>query len=745
MPQNHCHILTAATGVSQLSESSLVGVTGDEPDGLSNTSDDVCMDNSSQDSFSGTMLPVHSSTNQLAACNASLGSEYNGNAVDALDNKSQYSNCRLRSALLTPYSPGSEIHSNDTRQSSQFPHRESSGIILPATQRSMTGSLPSEAFSNRTSPQKILEVICGTRETLNDLDQHEPKLGTSDSPQNISSVHHQTSWSAPPSVSSSSCATPDKEFFDVPNQSEIPQPLYPVRPSRFSFSSLPVKKRKLDWKLEADSFPSNRQSSDKHLHQLRKTSINSPSDFIITTSTLLPTLDHDISTHSSTDCSSSCIPERRQSVGDSPISEITQQQLDTPKPTPPLLRTCSIPVNTEQRIMNTSSKTPDPLVFHNHHPIEAKKSPRTHHQNHFSVLARTLTGSDNNDNVSHNNSFHLKQYLSESVLVRNSLDCSQILKHNVYGDNKTQPSSLANTFDLYTTTNYYDNIYRKAEDLYTSKDNYLTPTTPTRMSVTPDLLFRSPRNTLKHRFNVCNGSNNNSNNQSSSSASVSPINVSAITNMNKVTSLYHKTDSNCKQDFAKTLPSVNSDPYVLDHQNHHASNGSPTERKHGGLIQNRCYNEHSSQLSYTPTPKEDTSYVMNSFSRKRPSYMMDATLLKSNTTNRLSQVQDKNRHYQQPSSIINQKITVPDAATTTSTVVNQHFNNALVQTEVKNERKRILANSSPITIDSALFNKLSVDQSKASYLEPSNNTLPISLSPSSIYQIKLTSVVHMLS
>ncbi|CAH8561052.1 unnamed protein product [Heterobilharzia americana] len=382
--------------------------------------------------------------------------------------------------------------------------------------------------------------------------------------------------------------------------------------------------------------------------------------------------------------------------------------------------------------MNTSSKTPDPLVFHNHHPIEAKKSPRTHHQNHFSVLARTLTGSDNNDNVSHNNSFHLKQYLSESVLVRNSLDCSQILKHNVYGDNKTQPSSLANTFDLYTTTNYYDNIYRKAEDLYTSKDNYLTPTTPTRMSVTPDLLFRSPRNTLKHRFNVCNGSNNNSNNQSSSSASVSPINVSAITNMNKVTSLYHKTDSNCKQDFAKTLPSVNSDPYVLDHQNHHASNGSPTERKHGGLIQNRCYNEHSSQLSYTPTPKEDTSYVMNSFSRKRPSYMMDATLLKSNTTNRLSQVQDKNRHYQQPSSIINQKITVPDAATTTSTVVNQHFNNALVQTEVKNERKRILANSSPITIDSALFNKLSVDQSKASYLEPSNNTLPISLSPSSI-------------
>lgn len=299
------------------------------------------MDSSSQDSYSGNTAPVRTNTDVMHILNASLGSEFNGN-VDPGNNKSQYSNCRLRSALLTPYSPGSEIHSiNSVRHLNHFLNKDLSTSNISPQQRPVTESIQPEIFSNSTSSQRLLEVLSRPYENYDDLDQRNSKFRASESPQSTPTVH-QTSWSAPPSVSSSSCATPDKECCDIPNQSEIPQP---VRPTRFSCSSLPVKKRKLDWKQSDNWFP-DLQSSDKHLCKFRKTpNINSPD--LVSTTGFMTTLSHDNLTYCS---SSGSTPERRKSVGGSiSVSDSTQQSVIS-KTTIPLLRTCSVPVNNEQRM-----------------------------------------------------------------------------------------------------------------------------------------------------------------------------------------------------------------------------------------------------------------------------------------------------------------------------------------------------------------------------------------------------------
>ncbi|XP_018651304.1 hypothetical protein Smp_138320 [Schistosoma mansoni] len=613
LPQSHCRVLTAATGVTQLSEPFPVGGIGttDEPDGLSNTSDDVCMDSSSQDSYSGNTAPVRANTNVMHILNTSLGSEFNGH-VDPGNNKSQYSNCRLRSALLTPYSPGSEIHStNSVRHLNHFLNKDISTSNIPLQQRPVTESIQPEIFPNSNSSQRLLEVLSRTYENYDDLDQRNSKFRASESPQRTPTVHQQTSWSAPPSVSSSSCATPDKECCDAINQIEIPQP---VRPTRFSCSSLPVKKRKLDWK-QSDNWLYDLQSSDKHLCKFKKTPNVNPSDLVSTTG-FMTTSSHDNPTYCS---SSGSIPERRKSVSGISVSDNTQQSV-TSKITIPLLRTCSVPVNSEQRMIH-SPKLLDTLTFSKHLIEEKKSLIKTPYQNHFSVLTRTLTGSDNIKN--HINSS--KQYASELTTMSNGSNVSKLSKDSIF--------------------NMSDNKKRKKP-------------------ITADLLFRSPHNTHKHRSHAHNN-NENSNNQLALSDGSDNIH-----NRNEIfdhTNGVHQHHCFSKLQTARTVEMNVSN---FDHNNNSSNNklnGSTpvVERKHNGLIQTIPHNEHNNTVSHqlSHTLKEDTVYDFNSICQKQSN--------NSDNSNDITSGQDRNNlvnNYQQLSSIISQSTMLPNhAVTTTST------------------------------------------------------------------------------
>ncbi|CAH8849769.1 unnamed protein product [Trichobilharzia szidati] len=693
---NHYRILTAASGVSQLSESSLVGGTGDEPDGLSNTSDDVCMDNSSQDSFSGNLISVRPSANTLHALNSSPGPECNGN-VDAVYYKS-----RLRSALLTPYSPGCEIHSNDTQQSSESSHKDASVTNLLPTHQATTGNIVSGVCSSQTSPQRM----SGSGD---DSDQLEAKRQTPGSPRSITTLQQQTSWSAPPSVSSSSCATPDKEFCDIPTQIDTPQLVYPNRPSRFSCSSLPVKKRKLDWK-QSSSNSSDLQSPHKHLFQSKKVLTNSPSDFVTTSSTLSTTLSRNFFTCS---LSKDSIPERRQSVGALPVSNIGHQLLAS-KNTIPLLRTCSVPVDNNQPIIDSPSKPLDSLEFHNHHPLEEKKSSKTHYQNHFSVLARTLAGSDNDTTSMH----LMKQYSSESVALHNSSDYLKIGKDNTFHDNKKQ-LSLANV-NLHNTTNYYGNISNKAEGIYTSEFQDSSSAIAAGKTQTTDLLFRPPRNTWKHRHNILN-------------------NHDTVINTTKAPA-YYTSDCYQKQDcLSRILTPKNSDTSLSDHYHQYTnrSDGSPIiERKQGGLIQNLSYGEYLPQLLSRHTTKEDSLCTVDTLNRKRPNGIDEASL-KADAAYSTFQSHSRNQPYQKSSNVVihpkTPESSVATITTTTNTVVKPYFSNSAIQTDVRSDSKLVPANSSPVAIDSGVVSKEPMNHLKSSSVESSYKTLPVTLSsPSSI-------------
>nr|CAH8849680.1 unnamed protein product [Trichobilharzia regenti] len=714
---NHYRILTAASGVSQLSESSLVGGTGDEPDGLSNTSDDVCMDNSSQDSFSGNLISVRPPANTLHTFNSSPGPECSGN-VDAVYYKS-----RLRSALLTPYSPGCEIHSNDTQRPSESSHKDASVTNLLPTHQGITGNIVSGVCSSQTSPQRP-EVLNRMSGSGDDSDQQEAKRQTPGSPRNITTLQQQTSWSAPPSVSSSSCATPDKEFCDIPTQIDTPQLVYPNRPSRFSCSSLPVKKRKLDWK-QSSSNSSDLQSPHKHLFQSKKVLTNSPSDFTTTSSTLTTTLNQNFFTCS---LSKDSIPERRQSVGALPMSNIGHQLLAS-KNTIPLLRTCSVPVNNNQQNFDSSSKALDSLEFHSHHPLEEKKiSSKTHYQNHFSVLARTLTGSDNDTT-----SMHLKQYSSESVALHNSSDCLKIGKDNTFQENKKH-LSLANV-SLHNTTNYYDNISNKAEGIYTSEFQDSSSAIASGKTQTTDLLFRPPRNTWKHRHNIL---NNQLFSTSSSSSSPSSVISDTVINTTKAPPFY-TSDCYQKQDcLSRILTTKNSDTSLSDHYHQYTnrSNGSPMERKQGGLIQNISYGEYLPQLLSTHTTKEDSLCTVDTFNRKRPNGI-DEVSLKADAAYSTFQSYSRNQPYQKSSSVVihpkTPESSVATITTTTNTVVKPYYNNSVIQMDVRSDSKLVPANSSPIAIDSGVVSKEPMNHLKPASVESSYKTLPVTLSsPSSI-------------
>lgn len=726
LPQSHCRVLTAATGVTQLSEPFPVGGIGttDEPDGLSNTSDDVCMDSSSQDSYSGNTAPVRANTNVMHILNTSLGSEFNGH-VDPGNNKSQYSNCRLRSALLTPYSPGSEIHStNSVRHLNHFLNKDISTSNIPLQQRPVTESIQPEIFPNSNSSQRLLEVLSRTYENYDDLDQLNSKFRASESPQRTPTVHQQTSWSAPPSVSSSSCATPDKECCDAINQIEIPQP---VRPTRFSCSSLPVKKRKLDWK-QSDNWLYDLQSSDKHLCKFKKTPNVNPSDLVSTTG-FMTTSSHDNPTYCS---SSGSIPERRKSVSGISVSDNTQQSV-TSKITIPLLRTCSVPVNSEQRMIH-SPKLLDTLTFSKHLIEEKKSLIKTPYQNHFSVLTRTLTGSDNIKN--HINSS--KQYASELTTMSNGSNVSKLSKDSIFNmsDNKKRKYATLSSVDLCTTTggsNYYPGVFNNNnnnysnnnsdEDSYISKVSHSTTSSTihynTRKPITADLLFRSPHNTHKHRSHAHNN-NENSNNQLALSDGSDNIH-----NRNEIfdhTNGVHQHHCFSKLQTARTVEMNVSN---FDHNNNSSNNklnGSTpvVERKHNGLIQTIPHNEHNNTVSHqlSHTLKEDTVYNFNSICQKQSN--------NSDNSNHITSGQDRNNlvnNYQQLSSIISQSTMLPNHAVTTTstptTVTNviSHNLNTYVDSSIKSDCKHVSVNSSPLksVMPESTTNKPPAEQSKYSH------------------------------
>ncbi|CAH8551645.1 unnamed protein product [Schistosoma curassoni] len=739
LPQSHCRVLTAATGVTQLSEPFPVGGIGttDEPDGLSNTSDDVCMDSSSQDSYSGNTAPVRTNTDVMHILNASLGSEFNGN-VDPGNNKSQYSNCRLRSALLTPYSPGSEIHSiNSVRHLNHFLNKDLSTSNISLQQRPVTESIQPEIFSNSTSSQRLLEVLSRPYENYDDLDQRNSKFRASESPQSTPTVH-QTSWSAPPSVSSSSCATPDKECCDIPNQSEIPQP---VRPTRFSCSSLPVKKRKLDWKQSDNWFP-DLQSSDKHLCKFRKTpNINSPD--LVSTTGFMTTLSHDNLTYCS---SSGSTPERRKSVGGSiSVSDSTQQSVIS-KTTIPLLRTCSVPVNNEQRMIH-SSKLLDNLTLSKHLIEEKKSSIKTPYQNHFSVLTRTLTGSDNIK--SHINSS--KQYSSELTTVSNGSDSSKLSKDNIFNsnDNKKRKYATLSSVDFCTTTvgsNYCPGVFNNNnnnnnnnsdEDSYISKINHSTTSSTihynARKPITADLLFRSPHSTHKHRSHTQNNNDNSSNQLTLSNASDN------IHNRNEIfgyTNEVHQHHRFLKLQTARTVEMNVSNIY---NNNNNKLNGSApvVERKHNGLIQTIPHNEHNNTVSHqlSHTLKEDTVYNFNTVCQKQSS--------NSDNSNDIISVQNRNNlvnNYQQLSSVISQSTMLPEYAVTTTsnptttTDVISHNLNTYIDSSIKSECTRVSVNSSPMKLimPESTINKPPTEQLKYSHGNLPNGATTLSPSSSSV-------------
>nr|CAH8849677.1 unnamed protein product [Trichobilharzia regenti] len=328
---------------------------------------------------------------------------------------------------------------------------------------------------------------------------------------------------------------------------------------------------------------------------------------------------------------------------------------------------------------------------------------------------------------------HLKQYSSESVALHNSSDCLKIGKDNTFQENKKH-LSLANV-SLHNTTNYYDNISNKAEGIYTSEFQDSSSAIASGKTQTTDLLFRPPRNTWKHRHNIL---NNQLFSTSSSSSSPSSVISDTVINTTKAPPFY-TSDCYQKQDcLSRILTTKNSDTSLSDHYHQYTnrSNGSPMERKQGGLIQNISYGEYLPQLLSTHTTKEDSLCTVDTFNRKRPNGI-DEVSLKADAAYSTFQSYSRNQPYQKSSSVVihpkTPESSVATITTTTNTVVKPYYNNSVIQMDVRSDSKLVPANSSPIAIDSGVVSKEPMNHLKPASVESSYKTLPVTLSsPSSI-------------